>query len=129
MGVFSILRYTINSCDSKTLVSIFYTQSFNSTIFYKPLNPIIIIPAFNPPDSFIELLRSIQRITSIPIIIMDDGSDIKIDIIGYNIIRNDMNRGKGFTLKKGFQYALSSGYTHAITIDADFQHDPKLIQK
>ena len=95
------------------------------------MNPIIIIPAFNPPDTFIHLLKSIRSETSIPIIIIDDGtkSAVHIDqnIIDVILLRNNINRGKGYTLIKGINYALDHGFTHGITLDADSQHDPASI--
>ena len=38
------------------------------------MKPIIIIPAYNPPKSFLSLLQNVRTITSIPIIVIDDGS-------------------------------------------------------
>ena len=93
--------------------------------------PSIIIPAYNPPVTFPNLLQSIRNITSIPIIIVDDGSNsgIEIDPVYKNIklLKNQINNGKGFSLIKGFHYAYDQGYTHCITLDADSQHDPSLI--
>jgi len=93
------------------------------------MNLAIIIPTYNPPDTFYSLLKSIRKITSNTIIIIDDGSTPKInmDHSGVLVLRNRHNQGKGYTLIKGFQYAVNEGFTHAITIDADSQHDPELI--
>ena len=93
------------------------------------MNLAIIIPTYNPPDTFSSLLKSIRKITSKPIIIIDDGSTPKINMeySGVVVLRNRHNQGKGDTLIKGFQYAENEGFTHAITIDADYQHDPELI--
>ena len=41
--------------------------------------------------------------------------------------RNNINKGKGYSLMKGIHYALENGYTHGITLDADLQHDPACI--
>ena len=94
------------------------------------MKTIIIIPAYNPPQSFFALLQNIQIITSIPIIIIDDGSIPKIEIEKKNtiLLRNKTNSGKGFSLVKGFNEALDRGYSHAITMDADSQHDPNILQ-
>lgn len=93
------------------------------------MNLAIVIPAFNPPNTFSSLLKSIRQITPNPIIIIDDGSIPKINIeqTGVIVLRNTHNQGKGFSLIKGFQYAEKEEFSHAITIDADSQHDPKLI--
>ena len=42
--------------------------------------PAIIIPAFNPPTTFIQLIQSIWNSTSIPIIVVDDCSRPAIKI-------------------------------------------------
>ena len=91
----------------------------------------IIIPSFNPPEYFIHLIHSLRNETSMPIIIIDDGSEPKIQINNqYNdviLLRNKINKGKGYALIKGMNFIFEKGYTHAITLDADLQHDPTLI--
>ena len=95
------------------------------------MTPAIIIPAFNPPGTFDHLIQSIRKKTSIPIIIVDDGSQpaVKIEpaFIYVKLLRNNINKGKGYSLMKGIHYALENGYTHGITLDADSQHDPAYI--
>ena len=94
------------------------------------MNIAIIIPAFNPPESFLSLLKTISTIYELTIIIIDDGSFPKIIIKNPEIIilRNKQNQGKGFSLLKAFKYAQENDFTHAVTLDADSQHDPKLIE-
>ncbi|MBC8257182.1 MAG: glycosyltransferase family 2 protein [Candidatus Marinimicrobia bacterium] len=93
------------------------------------MNLSIIIPAYNPPTTFSSLIKSINKITPNAIIIIDDGSTPKINIEHSSVVvlRNTQNKGKGYSLIKGFKYAEKEGYTHAITIDADSQHDPESI--
>ena len=88
---------------------------------------IIIIPAFNPPKSFNDLLNNIRNITNHHILIIDDGSKKKIVIHNSNnmtLLRNKQNLGKGKALLIGFKYAFNKNYTHAITMDCDSQHSP-----
>ena len=93
------------------------------------MNPVIIIPAYNPPNTFNNLISSILTYSKLPIIIVDDGSDkeIQIDKNSVIILRNRQNMGKGIALMKGMSYALKHGYTHSVTLDADSQHDPSYI--
>ena len=95
--------------------------------------PAIIIPVYNAPKTFTQLLQSIRNKSSIPIIIIDDGSEpdvhIESDFIDVTILKNNMNQGKGYSIMKGINYSHNQGYTHAITLDADSQHDPVLIPK
>ena len=94
------------------------------------MNIAIIIPAFNPPESFLSLLKTISTISKLTIIIIDDGSFPEIIIKNPEIIilRNKQNQGKGFSLLKAFKYAQKNDFTHAVTLDADSQHDPRLIE-
>ena len=94
------------------------------------MKPVIIIPAYNPPKTFMSLLENIHLITSSPIIIIDDGSIPIIDLADNNtiLLRNKNNSGKGFSLLRGFKEAFDMGYSHAITMDADSQHDQNILQ-
>ena len=95
------------------------------------MTPSIIIPVYNPPSTFSHLIQSICNLTSVPIIIIDDGSHPSIQIdpqyIHIKLLKNNRNKGKGFSLMKGFNYAYEQGFSHSITLDADSQHDPTLI--
>ena len=89
----------------------------------------IIIPAYNPPNTIFQLISTIHTITTCPVIIIDDGSDppIRLESKNCTLLRNDQNMGKGAALLKGLYYAQKSGFTHAITLDADNQHDPEYL--
>ena len=96
------------------------------------MKPILIIPCFNDNGYLKELLNSeTLKDSDFDILVLDDGSDDKVskEKIGmdFDLIRNRTNRGKGYSIKKGFKYALDRDYTHAVTLDADLQHDPKYI--
>ncbi|MBT3251117.1 MAG: glycosyltransferase family 2 protein [Candidatus Marinimicrobia bacterium] len=94
------------------------------------MKPIIISPAFNTHECLPELLKQISIVCDFPILIIDDGSNPPINnIFGdhVTILQNRENKGKGYSLLKGFKYAINHGYSHAITIDSDLQHPPKYI--
>ncbi len=67
------------------------------------------------------------------LLFIDDGStDGTFDVIrnsGFNYIRNEKNTGKGFSIKRGFEYALKNNYPICITMDADGQHPIELIDE
>jgi len=76
------------------------------------------------------LINRIRTITQIPLMIVDDGSIDGLQdksIPGAIYLRHKTNHGKGAALKTGLNEARALAYTHAITLDADGQHDPKLI--
>ena len=88
------------------------------------MNLLIIIPSYNSNDTLLELIANLNDRYTLPILVIDDGSDVEFsfDIQNVKILRNRKNRGKGYSLLKGFQYASSNGYSHALTMDADLQH-------
>ena len=86
---------------------------------------IILIPAYNPDDKLITLVKQINN--KYKVIIVDDGSENKdvfkaIEDYSY-IISYDNNMGKGYALKTGFKY-IKENYNNYIVVcmDADLQH-------
>lgn len=66
------------------------------------------------------------------VIIIDDGSSaacktvlaqLKQQYPQLILLENIQNAGKGVAVIKGFNYAYEHNFTHALQIDADFQHD------
>lgn len=93
---------------------------------------LLIIPIYNCYNYFFKMLPLLKKY-NINMLIVDDGSySIPENAIKKNkikLIKHKKNKGKGETLKTGFSYALKHGFTHVITIDGDYQHDPGDIQK
>lgn len=92
----------------------------------------VIIPVYNSENHIAAVIRDVLQYTE-NIIVVDDGStdntaeEVKrFDIVMF--VGYDKNRGKGYAIKKGFDLALTEGFTHAITLDADGQHKAKDIQ-
>lgn len=56
-----------------------------------------------------------------------DDTSAQAAAAGAEVVRHDSNRGKGAALKTGFGQLRSQGFTHAIALDADGQHDPERI--
>ncbi len=101
------------------------------------MNYCFIIPHFNHHDAFAGFLPSLVKL-GIACIIVDDGSnELSIDKVeelvasikgandtpGVYLLKHGANRGKGAAFFTGAYYARTLGYTHAIQIDADGQHD------
>jgi len=93
---------------------------------------VILIPAYNEEKYIGGVIKDCFKY-GLDIIIVDDGSlddtpkiiksisspkDIKIISI-----RHSLNKGKGQSLKTGFEYILKNNYSGVITLDADGQHD------
>jgi len=93
---------------------------------------LILIPAYNAGEYLIELVERIKKVApDADVLIINDGStDNTAEILGHlpvQILNNKRNRGKGYTLQKGFNYAIENNYDYVITIDADLQHLPEEI--
>ena len=98
------------------------------------MKTLILIPCFNTHQYIEDLLKGIRNNTNNDILIYDDGSSPSLEIDkssfkGVNILRNNINKGKGYVLLKGFKYAIKNNYTHILTIDSDLQHNPNEINR
>jgi glycosyltransferase involved in cell wall biosynthesis len=97
----------------------------------------IIIPAYNPdPAHLQELIERLQNVASLfpmQILVIDDGSEPRLQIpqsskLCIQLSRHERNRGKGAALKTGFQYFFTENKTdYVVTLDADLQHPPEKI--
>jgi predicted LPLAT superfamily acyltransferase/glycosyltransferase involved in cell wall biosynthesis len=92
---------------------------------------IIVIPVYNNPLTISEVVRDCLANTDLPIMILDDGSDIPVQKLlsdsdvsssRIKIVRHEVNLGKGAALKRAFDEALINGYTHILAMDGDGQH-------
>ena len=91
----------------------------------------IIIPAYNEENTVGRVLSetvSIMDEINIPyeVIVVDDGSTDKTGLIVSNhkvtLLKNDKNRGKGYSLRKALQHSQGE---IIVTMDADGEHNPK----
>lgn len=90
-----------------------------------------IIPSYNHAEAIAGVVMQLQQ-AGFPIFIIDDGNNLPIkeqlaalSNEKYNVFvhRLQVNQGKGGAVMKGFELAIANGFTHAIQIDADGQHD------
>ena len=87
---------------------------------------VILIPAYNPDDKIIELLKIINK--EYDTVVVDDGSSDKSifdQVKDYaHVISYEENMGKGFALKTGITYINETYKNYCIvSVDADMQHD------
>lgn len=96
-------------------------------------HPCLIIPIYNNKDTIRDVVQSLAYL-DLPCIIIDDGSDAETqqvlqglaDELGWvHVVRRDSNGGKGAAMALGFHIALERGFTHAMQVDADGQHDAR----
>ena len=91
----------------------------------------VLIPVYDHEDAIGPTLVSVLEY-GFPVLLVDDGSSEKCQQVlkklanqyeNVSLLRLDVNGGKGAAVKAGFRELLKQGYSHAIQIDADGQHD------
>ncbi|MFS1956492.1 glycosyltransferase family 2 protein [Vibrio cyclitrophicus] len=98
-----------------------------------------LVPCFNHGATMPAVVSSLHHF-ELPIIIVDDGSELTTkqfltplaENSNVTLVTLEQNQGKGGAVKAGIKRAQELGFSHAIQIDADGQHDlealPALIQ-
>lgn len=88
---------------------------------------IVVIPSYNEARSIGRIVKELKD-KNLPVCVIDDGSTDETAVIaekaGAVVIRNPINKGKGAALREGFMYALKEGFSAALVMDGDGQHDP-----
>ncbi len=98
-------------------------------------NITIIVPAYNP-GAIIEQVVIKSLVYSSNIIIVDDGCDEANKTIineiskkhDVTVLSHDENKGKGFAIHTGIEYALKQNAENIVLIDSDGQHRPEELQ-
>nr|WP_293247126.1 glycosyltransferase family 2 protein [Panacagrimonas sp.] len=103
--------------------------------------PCIVIPYYRHPLTIATTVARLKPF-GVPCRIVDDGSGAgsgavlqalaRDEAAWVEVVRHDRNRGKGAAVMAACEQARREGFTHAIQIDADGQHDsadlPRLLQ-
>jgi len=94
-------------------------------------NPCILIPIYNHKRTIRHMVEKLDAF-QFNIIIVDDGSDaptqavltqIATDYPSVMLLRLAQNSGKGAAVMHGMRVAFANGFSHALQIDADNQHN------
>ncbi|CAN5432273.1 hypothetical protein BH09PLA1_BH09PLA1_12510 [soil metagenome] len=101
-----------------------------------PFRPVIVAPTYQNARTLTAILQAL-RTTNLDVIAVNDGCQDDTAMIlnawidsrdertdrSRQVITHAQNRGKAAALHSGFGHAREMGFTHAITIDTDGQHD------
>ncbi len=90
-------------------------------------SPCAVVPCYNhgaAVGGVVERLRA----QGLPVVVVDDGSDaatarVLDSLAGIYLVRLARNSGKGAAVMRGLREAARLGFTHALQLDADGQHD------
>ena len=92
----------------------------------------VVIPCYDHGSTVARVVEALAP-TGLPCLLVDDGSGpatrealeaLAKRLPFVELLRFDQNRGKGAALKAGFRAAAERGWSSAIHLDADGQHDP-----
>ncbi len=95
------------------------------------INLCAIIPVYNHPEKLDYLTENLSKL-NLSIIMVNDGSDTRCcqtlkqleqENANMKIQTHLTNQGKGAAIKTGINMAQKAGFSHALQIDADAQHD------
>lgn len=93
-------------------------------------NLVAVVPVYNHERAIAGVVARL-RAQGLPCILVDDGSEPRCAAVlamlgempGVQLVRLARNEGKGGAVIAGMRAAAQAGFTHALQIDADGQHD------
>lgn len=98
----------------------------------------VVIPTYDNPRTIERVALAVQEHVQDVFVVDDHGGPDAQRVLerlasapGVRVRRREQNGGKGAAVKDGLRWALAEGFTHALQVDADGQHDlddvPKLL--
>ena len=92
-----------------------------------------IVPALNEEHSVAKVVAEIRAADpAFDVVVVDDGSRdataAVAEAAGASVLRLPFNLGIGGAVQTGYRYAYENGYSIAVQIDGDGQHDPKQLE-
>ncbi|HDZ8909781.1 TPA: glycosyltransferase family 2 protein [Aeromonas dhakensis] len=95
------------------------------------MNPCLLIPCYNHSGPLAAVLARLAEF-KLPCLLVDDGSEpiaaAELDALAaqhpwVSLLRHSHNQGKGGAVMTGLRRAHELGFSHALQVDADGQHD------
>ena len=91
--------------------------------------PLVVIPVYNHEQAITAMVDGV-RAHGLPCLLVDDGSRDSCAAVlrqlaqreGVQLLRLEVNQGKGGAMLAGFRHAARQGVSHVLQIDADGQH-------
>ncbi|HHH29442.1 MAG TPA: glycosyltransferase family 2 protein [Polyangiaceae bacterium] len=92
--------------------------------------PCVLIPTYDNPRTIRRVVEAVRE-HGADVVVVDDGSgaegknacaELAADGLAH-VVHRPSNGGKGAAVKTGFEAAFELGYSHALQVDADGQHN------
>jgi polyprenyl-phospho-N-acetylgalactosaminyl synthase len=101
-----------------------------------PHRACVLIPTYDNPATISAVVEAVRRYVE-HVVVVDDGSGEDgrraVQALGErslaHVVRREKNGGKGAAVKTGLAAAQGLGFTHAVQVDADGQHDVRDIPR
>jgi uncharacterized protein (DUF2062 family) len=96
-------------------------------------NPVAVAPTFNNARTLGVVVDGVLDL-GLPLLVVNDGSTDETPGVlaarkGITVLTHSRNCGKAAALRSAFSAAMEMGFTHAVTLDTDGQHDPAEIPR
>lgn len=99
--------------------------------------PVAVLPTYNNARTLCDVLTCVVE-SGLAMVVVNDGcTDDTAEVLSawaaahpqadLKVLAHRHNRGKAAALRTGFKSAIAAGFTHALTLDTDGQHDPRYI--
>jgi glycosyltransferase involved in cell wall biosynthesis len=91
----------------------------------------VVIPAYNEEKTISEIIKRIGKCARV-IVVNDGSTDATAKLArvsGAHVVSHPTNLGYDSALESGFKESMRLGCKHVVTIDADGEHDPALVNE
>ncbi|MDR2173130.1 MAG: glycosyltransferase family 2 protein [Burkholderiales bacterium] len=98
------------------------------------MKPVALVPVYNHAATVGAVVQALHQLM-LPVILIDDGSNAECATVldalaatpATSLLRMPENSGKGSAVMAGLREAHARGYSHALQLDADGQHDAEAL--
>ena len=101
---------------------------------------LVIIPTFNEADNIGRLITDLRERypLAVDILVIDDNSpdgtagivrNLQLTVRGIHLMTRERKLGLGTAYITGFLFALQNNYRYIMEMDADFSHDPAMVER
>ncbi len=98
-----------------------------------------VVPVYNHPDTIVAVVDYLADDAGLPVFLIDDGSDMACKSVlkriatnypdAVTLITRARNGGKGAAVQTGLRRSYRMGFSHAVQVDADGQHDLSVLPR